>query len=144
MRLGSTAIDRRYTVGKALAKWRTDLIQDLGGDASTQQSALVDLCVKSKLILDSIDAWLLTQPSLVNARKKTLLPVVRERQTLADGLARMLGMLGLERRSKQIDLASRLAALQETAQRHKTDQHDRSRHANGEAKEKDGASSEAG
>jgi len=33
----------------------------------------VELAVKSKLMLDSIDAWLLKQPSLVNARKKTLL-----------------------------------------------------------------------
>jgi hypothetical protein len=100
MRLGSKAIDRRYSVGKALSKWRADLIEDLGGDVSTQQGALVDLCVKSKLILDSIDAWLLIQPSLVNARKKSLLPVVRERQALADGLARYLQTLGLERRVK--------------------------------------------
>jgi hypothetical protein len=110
--LANRVIDRRTVIGKALAKWRADLVQDLGGDVSTQQSALVDLCVKSKLLLDSIDTWLLVQPSLVNIRKKSLLPVVRERQALADGLARYLAQLGLERRSKQIDLASRLAALQ--------------------------------
>jgi hypothetical protein len=34
-------IDRRTVTGKALAKWRADLIRDLGGDISTQQSALV-------------------------------------------------------------------------------------------------------
>jgi len=100
MDLGNKAIDKRTTLGKALAKWRADLIQDLGGDVSTQQAALVDLAVKSKLLLDSIDTWLLTQPSLVNARKKALLPVVRERQTLADGLARYLAQLGLHRRVK--------------------------------------------
>jgi hypothetical protein len=88
MRLGNHAIDRRYAVGKALAKWRADLIQDLGSGISTQESALVDLCVKSKLLLDSIDSWLLVQPSLVNARKKSLLPVVKERQALTDGLSR--------------------------------------------------------
>jgi hypothetical protein len=51
-------------------------------------------------MLDSIDAWLLKQPSLVNARKKSLLPVVRERQQLAESLARYVGQLGLERRMK--------------------------------------------
>jgi hypothetical protein len=76
----------------------------LGGDISTQQSALVELSVKSKLLLDSIDTWLLTQPSLINARKKSLLPVVRERQQLADGLARYLAQLGLERKAKQVSL----------------------------------------
>ena len=71
---------------------------------STQRSAIVDLAVKSKLLLDSIDVWLLTQPTLINKRKKSLLPVVRERQQLADGLAKYLAMLGLERRSKEVSL----------------------------------------
>ena len=40
--LGSRVIDRRTTLGKSLAKWRADLIEDLGGpdEISTQQSAL--------------------------------------------------------------------------------------------------------
>ena len=45
-------------------------------------------------------AWLLTQPTLINKRKKSLLPVVLQRQTLADGLARYLAQLGLERGHK--------------------------------------------
>ena len=97
-RIGNRLIDRRTVIGKALLKWRQDLISDLGGDISTQQSALVDLCVKSKLMLDSIDVWLLTQGSLINKRKKSLIPVVIQRQHLADGLARYLSMLGLERK----------------------------------------------
>ena len=85
-----------------MLQWRNELIEDPGGtDAvTTQQLAIVELAVKSKLMLDSIDAWLLKQPSLVNARRKSLLPVVRERQQLADSLARYLGQLGLERRVK--------------------------------------------
>ena len=102
--VGNRLIDRRTITGRALAKWRKGLIQDLGDDVSTQQSAIVDLAVKSKLLLDSIDAWLLTQPTLINKRKKSLLPVVRERQQLADGLAKYLAMLGLDRRSKQVSL----------------------------------------
>ena len=98
--LGNRVIDQRTVTGKALAKWRTDLERDLGGDISTQQGAIVDLAVKSKLLLDSIDVWLLTQPSLINKRKRILLPVVLQRQQLADGLARYLGMLGLERKTR--------------------------------------------
>src|SRR5215217_6446537 len=71
--LGNRVIDKRTATGKALAKWRADLIADLGGDddISTQKSALVDLAVRSKLLLDSIDTWLLTQPTLVNLRKQS-------------------------------------------------------------------------
>src|SRR5262249_54066169 len=52
--------------------------------------------------LESVDAWLLMQPSLVNGRKRALLPVVRERQGLADSLTRYLAQLGLERRAVPI------------------------------------------
>jgi hypothetical protein len=101
-KLGSRAIDGRSSLSYQLKKWRADLVADLGGEdnVSVQQSALIDLTVKSKLLLDSIDAWLLTQPTLINKRKKALLPVVLQRQQLADGLARYLSQLGLERKVK--------------------------------------------
>ena len=101
-RLGSRAIDGRSALSYALKKWRRELVNDLGGEdsISTQQAALIDLTVKSKLLLDSIDTWLLTQPTLINKRKKSLLPVVLQRQQLADGFARYLTQLGLERRHK--------------------------------------------
>jgi hypothetical protein len=97
-------LDRRYKVFRVLAEWRSGLIRDLGGaeNLSTQQVAIVDLAARSKLLLDSVDAWLLAQPSLINARKKAVLPVLRERQQLLDSLARILGQLGLERRAKPV------------------------------------------
>jgi chorismate mutase len=110
--LGRRAIDMRTSLGKALSQWRGDLVADLGGrDAiSTQQAAIVDLAVKTKLILDSIDAWLLQQPTLINKRNRSVLPVVRERQQLADALARYMAQLGLERRSRPVkDLRSYVA-----------------------------------
>lgn len=102
--LGGRVIDRRTTLGKVLARWRVDLVADLGGaeGISTQEAAVVDLAVKTKLLLDSVDAWLLTQPSLVNARKRALLPVVLQRQQLADALARYMTALGLRRRAKPV------------------------------------------
>ena len=94
------ALDRRTATGKALARWRQDLIDDLGGDVSTQQDAIISFAIKTKLILDSVDVWLLQQASLIDKRKRALLPAVRERQSLGDALARYLAMLGLERRHK--------------------------------------------
>ncbi len=98
--LGGRVIDRRTALGKALAQWRTELINDLGGlgAVSTQEVAVVDLAVRTKLLLDSIDAWLLTQRSLINVKQRALLPAVLQRQQLADGLARYLIQLGLARR----------------------------------------------
>ena len=110
--LGPRVVDKRTNLGKALAQWRADLVRDLGGpDAlSTQQHAMVELLCRQKLLLESIDAWLLVQPSLVNARKRSLLPVVRERQQVADALAKYLAQLGMARQAKPVeDLGSYLA-----------------------------------
>jgi hypothetical protein len=110
MELGSRTIDRRTTVGKALLEWRAEIIRDLGGDVSAQRRAVIDDAVTTKLVLDSIDNWLLQQPSLINARKRCLFPVVLQRQQLADSLLRHLSALGLERKAKQVtDLRTYLA-----------------------------------
>ena len=84
---------------------------DLGGEdnISTQQAALIELCVRSKLMIDTIDNWILSQDNLVNKSKKAVIPVVIQRQSLADGLARYLSQLGLERRVKQKTLEQIIA-----------------------------------
>ena len=110
--IGGRIIDRRTALGKALALWRSDLIEDLGGPdvVTTQQRAIVDLAVKTKLLLDSIDAWLFAQKSLVNATRRSVHPVVLQRQQMADSLARFMKDLGLDRRAKQApDLTGYLA-----------------------------------
>jgi hypothetical protein len=95
---GLQAIDRRTVAARALLGWRDDLIDALGGEqaVSPQQRALVDLAVRTRLYVESVDAWIVQQPSLVHARRRSILPVVRERQALADSLARLLGRLGPE------------------------------------------------
>src|SRR5262245_64175730 len=91
-KLGSRAIDGRFRVGRALAHWRKELINDLGGEESisTQQKTLIDLASTSKFLLGSIDAWLLSRPSLLQRDQKALLPVVLQRQQLANSLAQHL------------------------------------------------------
>jgi hypothetical protein len=96
------ALDKRTAIGKALERWRQELIEDLGGreNISAQRLAIIDLAVKNKLILDSIDRWIFSQASLIDKRKRALIPVVLQRQQLANGLAQYLTQLGLERRHK--------------------------------------------
>lgn len=108
---GMNAIDGRTVTARALVQWRSELIQDLGGNEaiSTQEATLVEMAARTKLLLDSIDGWLLGQRSLVNARKKAVLPVVRERGQLADTLSRLMQQLGLERRAKVPSLAAFIA-----------------------------------
>jgi hypothetical protein len=107
--LGNRHLDKRTAAGRALVEWRDDLIRDLGGDVSTQQDAIISLAIKTKLLLDSIDVWLLQQPTLIIKRKKSVIPAVQQRQVLADALARYMSLLGLARKSKLTSLSEILS-----------------------------------
>ena len=75
---GLQAIDRRTVAARALIAWREELVSDLGGEEtiSAQQRALVDLATRTRLYVESLDGWLLGQKSLVNARKRSVHPVL--------------------------------------------------------------------
>src|SRR5262249_3890756 len=103
--LGSRALPAgNTTLGRELRAWRDSLISDLGGPdvVSTQQRAIIEKAVTQKLIVDSIDAYVLTMESLVNKRHRTLWPVVKERAAQVALLQSLLRDLGLERRQRDV------------------------------------------
>jgi len=91
-------------VGQVVRELKAELIADLGGDecVSTAQRIIVDQTAKAWTMLQSVDAWLLRQKSLVNKRNRVLFPVVLQRQTLEDSLVRNLRTLGLEKKAKTV------------------------------------------
>ena len=112
---GNRMIDGRSPAAVALRKWRQEIIDDLGGpdNMSAQKETIIDLACRSRLILHSVDTWIFEQQTLVHRSKKrlaTLLPVVMQRQQLADSLAHYMKMLGLDRRHKVKSLTEILAA----------------------------------
>jgi hypothetical protein len=110
---GFGAVDRRTAAARSALQFREQLADALGGDGelSPQQRKLIDLAVRVGLMLDHVDAWILAQRSLVNARSKTLLPIVLQRQGLAEHLAKLIDRLGVKRvEPKAIDIGSVLAA----------------------------------
>ncbi len=46
-------------------------------------------------------------------KKRTVIPVVLQRNAIAEGLAKHLDRLGLERKAKEVDVAAILARLHE-------------------------------
>src|SRR5438876_3209102 len=75
--LGKRALPSRSTaLGRALHQWREALVADLGGmDAvSTQRLALVELALRTKLLVDSVDAYVLAMPSPVSRQRRCLPP----------------------------------------------------------------------
>jgi hypothetical protein len=96
-------LDGRSALAIAMKRFRDDLVGDLGGDPSRAQLAIVETAARTWLLLSSVDDWLQRQPSIVHGVKRTVLPVVLQRQQLADSLLRHLTALGLERKAKPIE-----------------------------------------
>jgi hypothetical protein len=69
---GKRAIDGRSEVAQRLKRWRTAIIADLGGlqNVSAQQLSIVELLCRTKMLLDSIDAFVLTMPSPTAGRSR--------------------------------------------------------------------------
>ena len=100
---GWAAIDMRTVAAREMLSFRDELVAALGGDTelSPQRRKLVDLAARASLYLDHIDAWLVEQQALINRRSRSVLPVLLQRQTLAEHLARLLDKLGLDRSPRQ-------------------------------------------
>lgn len=119
---GMKALDRRSAGYRALVEWRVELMRDLGTEESltAQEKVLVDLVLRTKLFLDHIDSWLMTQESLVNKKKRSLYPVMAQRNSLTNVMVNLLGQLGLERREKKMP-----GLMEYIAERKKHDEHHR-------------------
>ena len=103
--LGNRAIDRRTKYGRALYVWRGKLIDDMGGEhtVTAAQLQVIDSAIKTKLMLDSVDAYILELgDKIINKRNRCLYPVVQQRSVLANDMLRFLSALGLERRAASV------------------------------------------
>jgi hypothetical protein len=101
---GLSAIDMRTAAAQALVAWTRELVSALGGqeNITPQKSCLIDGIVRSKLYLDNLDAYLMSQASLINRRRRAALPALAQRNALLESLARLLRDLGLERQARPI------------------------------------------
>lgn len=95
--LHSRRLEQNDSAAALVREWQDDVRAALGGELTPQQDALLEVASRTWLMLTSVDAWLLEQPTLVNERRRELLPVVRERSSLVRNLRELLGDLGLKR-----------------------------------------------
>jgi len=106
-------LDKRSPVARALMEWVSDVADTLGGNdyLTPQRRMILEILAKEKLFLNCLDTWLMEQRSLINFKKRSVLPVLTQRQTIADSMVRHLQVLGLDRTAKPIpDLQTYLAA----------------------------------
>lgn len=89
---------------RVIKRWQKDLANDLGGIGAltTAQRTLLELSTRTRLILEHLDAYLLTKKSLLNKRQGKLIPMVMDRMKVSDTLTRQLLALGLDRTAKVV------------------------------------------
>ena len=107
-------LDKRSAIGVAARKRREELIDHCGGAeaVSPAQVILIDTAVKTELIVRAAEDYILRQETLVVDH--ALLPVVMQRQQLADSLCRMLEKIGLDRKAREVPSLHEYIASKQT------------------------------
>jgi hypothetical protein len=114
---GLEAIDGHSSLGRALREYRADLVRDLGGEQilSAAELHLVDLAVRDRLLLDTLDAALTDRP-LFNRKRGAVVPALESRFRMADSATRRLQALGLKRRTRRKSVQEIIAEIHAEAQ----------------------------
>jgi hypothetical protein len=101
---GLQCLDARSAGYRTLMVWKQELCRDLGGEESltVQERTLVDLALRTKLLIDHVDTFLMEQNSLINKKRRSAYPVLAQRSSLVNVLLNVLKELGLKRRPKDI------------------------------------------
>ena len=101
--VGAQPLDGRSAISRALQQYKAELIEDLGADLTTAQMTLVDLAAQKKLMLDTAMAWIAQNlPVVVSEGDVRFVSLVREAELISMNLARILGQLGIQRRTKPV------------------------------------------
>lgn len=127
---GEAWLESLGKTGEVLREWRAAIITDLGGEEtiSAQERAVVEIATRTYLLLESVDRYLLSLPSLVNKRRRQLYAVVLQRQTLANALAGYMNQLGLRRRARELPtLAAYIGRKDDTSETSTAQEPDTSR-----------------
>lgn len=113
--LGLAAVDMRTTAAQAMFAFRGALVNALGGESEVtpQRMALIESATRTRLYIEHLDNFLLGCDSLVLKKKKTVLPVLRERMQLVDSLTRTLSVLGLDRVAARVPTIPEFLALRD-------------------------------
>jgi hypothetical protein len=100
--LTTKRLDGRSAVAVAVRQWKQDVRSDLGDNLTRAQETILEAAAQAWVILSSLDDYIARQPSLVT-KKRRVADVVMQRMQIAEGLAKNLERLGLNRKAKDVE-----------------------------------------
>jgi hypothetical protein len=97
-------ISRQNKLGRVVIEQAEAIYQDGGGKEqfSELKQHLVSRYLITELMIQSVDRWLLEQPSLINRAKRCIFPIVSERNRLVSVSLQLAQAIGLERKQKPV------------------------------------------
>jgi hypothetical protein len=95
---GLSVTDKRSPVGRRLRADLAAMVSSLGGPehVTPAQRITLELLTRQRFLLEHIDAFMFSQPSLINLRSRVLYPITLQRQKIVDGILRLLSQLDLK------------------------------------------------
>lgn len=96
---GLHAVDRRSQAAREVLKWRAKLVAELAAASqlSTATTSRIEVLVRTKLLLEHLDASLLEHTTLFGKKgrlRQDVRQIIGERNRMADSLERGLAALG--------------------------------------------------
>lgn len=100
--LRAHALDPSTLAAAVYREAREELVASLGGAEalSTQQIWLLEEAAHLRLQLLYANTWLASQPELINHKTGAMLLAMTQKQSLVKSLAKLLELLGIQRREK--------------------------------------------
>src|ERR1051325_3031171 len=85
-------------VAAELRAWRDTITQDAGGTETLSElkRSLITRYQIGELLLNGIDDWLLRQKSLIHRRRKSLYPILNERNRLVETSLKLAAAIGFD------------------------------------------------
>jgi hypothetical protein len=108
-----SGIDRRTAIGREYFERRDAIIFDAGGCENLSQLKLdlIDRYLRTLILIDSIDNYLFSLPSIIRRRSKSLFPVALQRQQFMNSAFQLATAIGLQRVApKPMDLNTYLTS----------------------------------
>jgi hypothetical protein len=130
------------------AQWEAQLRADLGGHVSAIQETIIEMCTRSRAILNALDEYILSVNAFADKRTRRAFPIVMDRMKVSDTLARHLALLtnpDLARRPQKLPtLDSYVSTHYSGANGTHVEPHEHEPHEDADAHERDEREGESG
>jgi hypothetical protein len=99
-------VSQQNGMGRAVVEKGNRIIADRGGRESLSELKLdlIDRYLKTELLIHSIDSWMFQQKSLINRRKRSLYPILAERNRLVETSLKLAQAIGLDREERKVPM----------------------------------------